>query len=255
MTITILKHSDTYVFADYLNGRAIRRCRELSDDKPVQLISRHKEDGAPVLVLMKPSEWDAYLAAYSALSAAVWSYRMVDRSDDFLGRNMTTIAWLLNHAPEVPAEMRKAIEEGTSNSAFEVCKILNTKQYYVQDFKGDPLGASKGGDAVGYVVSYKMYQGMQETPVATTFSGTGNGKIAPELCPGLSVTEDITLTCTAAAANGGVFSVVGSVSGNLGNATVGIPFVSSKFKCLISDGTVDFAVGAAFVVKSRAALL
>ena len=56
---------------------------------------------------------------------------------------------------------------------------------------------------------------------------TGTGTLtAIEAAPG-AVTETWTLTCTAAAANGGTFSVTGSVSGAMPNATVGVPYGAS----------------------------
>lgn len=255
MSITILKHSDTYVFADYLNGRAARRCRELTDAAPVQIISRRKEDGAPLMALLKPSYWDAYLADFAAIDAAPWAYQIANKTDDFLGGNLTTLSWLLNATPEVKSATSRVAQDGTSNAAFEVYQILNTVPYSKQDFANSPGGAPQGGEIIAYLVSYDLYLGMQQSPVATVYTGTGNGTIAPQLCPGLSVAETITLTCTSAVADGGIFSVVGSVSGSLGTLTVGVPFVSFQFKCTISDGSIDFIVGDNFVVDSRAALL
>jgi hypothetical protein len=255
MSIILPKHSDTYVFADYLDGRATRRCKELTDADPVQIISRRKEDGAPVLALVKASYWDSYFASYSAVSAAPWAYRTADRTDDFLGGNISTLSWLLNAQPEVKNEIPRIVQEGTSNLAFEVCPILNTKKYSVQAFAAGILGVPKGGEIMAYLISHDMYLGMQQSPVATIYAGTGTGSIEPSLSPGYAVAETITVTCTSAVPGGGVFSVVGSVSGALGSATVGTLFESLPFKCLISDGGVDFIVGDVFTVNSRAAIL
>lgn len=77
---------------------------------------------------------------------------------------------------------------------------------------------------------------------------TGNGALSAIEASASAVTETWTLTCTAAVANGGTFSVVGSVSGNIGNAAVGTPFSHAKITFLISDGAVDFANGDTFTI-------
>ena len=77
-----------------------------------------------------------------------------------------------------------------------------------------------------------------------TRSGTGNGTITTVEASPAAVTETWTLTCTVAAANGGTFSVVGSVSGAKANAVVGTPYDNGLIKFLISDGSTDFTVGA-----------
>jgi len=55
--------------------------------------------------------------------------------------------------------------------------------------------------------------------------------------------------------NGGKFEVVGSLSGPLGLATVGTPFVAfgSQISFTINDGTTDFVVGDVFTVATTAA--
>lgn len=77
-----------------------------------------------------------------------------------------------------------------------------------------------------------------------TQSGTGNGAISGVEASPAAITETWTLTCITAAANGGTFSVVGSVSGAEANAVVGTPYDNGLIKFLISDGSTDFAVGA-----------
>lgn len=77
-----------------------------------------------------------------------------------------------------------------------------------------------------------------------TRSGTGNGTISGVEASPSAVTETWTITCTIAAANGGTFSVVGSVSGAQADAVVGTPYENGLIKFLISDGSTDFTVGA-----------
>lgn len=70
-----------------------------------------------------------------------------------------------------------------------------------------------------------------------------------------TLTETWTLTCIVEAVDGGVFSVVGSVSGAKGNATVGSQYFSnsadhskSEISFLIHDGATDFALGDTFTI-------
>lgn len=77
-----------------------------------------------------------------------------------------------------------------------------------------------------------------------TRSGTGNGAISGVEASPSAVTETWAITCTIAAANGGTFSVVGSVSGAQADAVVGTPYENGLIKFLISDGSTDFTVGA-----------
>lgn len=64
----------------------------------------------------------------------------------------------------------------------------------------------------------------------------------------LAVPETITLTCTAESVDSGTFSVIGSRSGNLGNATVGTLFTSGNINLLINDGTNDFELDDVFTI-------
>lgn len=87
-----------------------------------------------------------------------------------------------------------------------------------------------------------------------SYSGTGNGTIGSVTAySGFTITETITVKCVTAAANGGVFSVTGSVSGVFGIATVGISFVSSKISFTIADGGTDFIVGDQWTIAMTAA--
>lgn len=83
---------------------------------------------------------------------------------------------------------------------------------------------------------------------AITQSGTGNGTLSGVEASPSSITETWTLTCTAAAANGGTFSVTGSVSGAKPAATVGVAYDNGLIKFTINDGTIDFAVGKTFSI-------
>lgn len=77
---------------------------------------------------------------------------------------------------------------------------------------------------------------------------TGTGTLTGLEASPAAVTETWTLTCTAAAANGGTFSVVGSVSGAEADATVGVAYDNGLLKFTIGDGATDFIVGDTFSI-------
>lgn len=80
------------------------------------------------------------------------------------------------------------------------------------------------------------------------YSGTGNGTLTSVEASPSAVTETWTVTCTAAAANGGTFSVVGSVSGAQADAVVGTPYDNGLIKFTLNDGSADFVVSDAFTI-------
>ncbi len=86
------------------------------------------------------------------------------------------------------------------------------------------------------------------TSAAPGGSRTGNGTLSGFLAKPAAVTETWTLTCTAAAANSGTFSVVGSVSGAQASATVGVAYSNTFIQFTILDGSTDFIVGDVFTV-------
>jgi len=89
------------------------------------------------------------------------------------------------------------------------------------------------------------------TAGAPTFAGTGNGTISGVAAGTGSAAETISITATDATH----FSVTGSVSGLLGTATAGTPFVSSQIGFTLNAGTTPFAAGDTFTVATTAATL
>jgi len=88
---------------------------------------------------------------------------------------------------------------------------------------------------------------------APTFVGTGDGTISGiSVVNGVTKTETITAVCIATAPNGGIFQVTGSLSGPLGNATVGVGFSSPVISFLINDGSTDFALNDTFTINTTA---
>jgi hypothetical protein len=90
------------------------------------------------------------------------------------------------------------------------------------------------------------------SPVKT---GTGNGTMTSvTVYNAFTKTETITAKCVTTALNGGVFYVSGSVSGPLGLATVGTPFVSPVISFTITDGATDWALNDQWTVATTAAV-
>lgn len=109
---------------------------------------------------------------------------------------------------------------------------------------------NSGGASAHYVMLALIRHVAGGLGTVGTIGGTrtGNGTLSAVEASATAVTETWTLTCTATAIDGGTFSVVGSVSGNIGNATVGTPFSHTKITFLISDGAVDFANADTFTI-------
>jgi hypothetical protein len=78
------------------------------------------------------------------------------------------------------------------------------------------------------------------------YAGTGNGTLTGVEASPSAVSETWTITCSAAAANGGTFSVTGSVSGAQADAVVGTPYDNGLIKFTLNDGSADFIVSDAF---------
>jgi flagellar hook protein FlgE len=68
---------------------------------------------------------------------------------------------------------------------------------------------------------------------------TGNGTITGVGATSATVAQTVTLTATSPT----TFNVVGSVSGSLGTATVGVPFTSAQLNFTINAGSTAFATG------------
>lgn len=84
--------------------------------------------------------------------------------------------------------------------------------------------------------------------VVAAGGNTGNGGVSLIKFKTTSTPQTFTLVCTATAVDSGTFSVTGSTSGALGNATVGTAFTSTQIDLTISDGAIDFAIGDTFTL-------
>lgn len=105
--------------------------------------------------------------------------------------------------------------------------------------------STKSGTATSYSNLLELLDGfLCDTGHAwgLTYTGTGTGRMTNYLGTAATVTETITATATSATS----FSVVGTISGALGTATVGTPFTSSVIAFTITAGGTAFVAGDQF---------
>lgn len=79
-----------------------------------------------------------------------------------------------------------------------------------------------------------------------SFTGAGTGTISAWDGGASSVAETFTITATSSTS----FTVVGSISGNIGTATVGTQFVHAKLTFLLTAGGTAFTAGDAFLINT-----
>lgn len=122
--------------------------------------------------------------------------------------------------------------------------------------KGQNLtaGTIVGTSAVtDYTVAYDADSVSSATTPVAGADNTGGGTCSAVVTDDTAtLTEDWVLTCTEESAGAGTFSVVGSESGDVGDATVGVEFsdADAKVTFTISDGTPDFAEGDTFTFST-----
>jgi len=255
-TVTILKHGDgIYTFSDYAGpAKASGTLADLGNSTvPFQAIHRRKD--TPIEAYLVQASWyQAQVASFGAVSAAVFAANVVAKTDDYLGGNLSKMVNLLLGQAEVPEQAAETIELGFSAKAFLVYEITNTAlailnpNAVVMD-----SDITYGGSAIAYLLHPAHYNALINAPQATGYAGTGDGSIAVSQYPGFAIAETLTATCTAAAAGGGTFAIHGSTNGSYGSATVGTPFETTYFELLISAGAVDFDVGDEFTVTLSSA--
>lgn len=83
---------------------------------------------------------------------------------------------------------------------------------------------------------------------AAKTSGNGNGTISAVTLGADAQVGAYVLTCTAAAANAGTFSVVAPDGTVLAPLTVDVAYVSSHINLTLADGSTDWAAGAVVTV-------
>jgi len=247
-TVTLVKPSSYFIYDDYLRGRAALRVKELSSANPVQSIHRAKNHAPIDAVLVSAAWYDAKLVTFAGASTFKTEFDNV--SDDYVGVNLSTMINLILGRSETTALTKKTALEGLSLNHFKGYSIVATKEYYADGNDAVPFDSKFGGDIKAYLLHPAFYASLLQAPVAIVYAGAGNGTLASALTLN-AVAETITITATSATS----FTVVGSVSGALGVATVGELFKSSQIEVLLTAGTVLFGAGDAFTVTSFAPVL
>lgn len=251
-TITLNKDDGIFIYEDYLKGRAALRIKELTADNPYQAIKRNS-NGDTEVYLVSDSWYTTRLAAFTAVDAPTFSSSAEKRPDDFMGYNLSLMIDLIYGRAQVTSRTQKMNNEGISAEAFKSYNLCESKAYWVDNSDEIILEPTtkQGGTSLAYLLHPAEYAALAATPVATTYTGTGDGTISSVLHPGFAVAETITVTATSATS----FDVVGSVSGALGTLTVGTTFVSDQITIDITAGGTPFVATDEFVITSYAAAL
>ena len=249
-TVTLLKSDGIFVYEDYTKEKVALRLKELLLD--VYHPIRRTSNGGVVAYLVSKNWYDTQVAAFLAAPAPIFESVMLEITDDFLASNLSVLIDLVNGKAQIPELTSKVANEGFTADHLKLFKVIDTKGFQ-EVYNETDLAVGQpviGGNAEAYLINPKYFTYLSTVvPVATTYAGVGNGALSDVFGhPGNTLSETITLTCIAAVPNGGTFSVVGSVSGALANANVGVMYDSSVVSFLINDGAADFLAGDAFVI-------
>lgn len=251
MAITLLKNVGFWVYDALLGGRAELRLKELTTFDYGSMPIRRSSATPNVAYLMSASAYESAAATLAAAMSPLPAQKLEAHSDDYLGNNVSKLMDLIQGKAQTAAQISEVIADGQTNLLYASFSFYDTKKYY-RDEQGQTENINTAipqkGDVVGYLVHPDVYAALSASPAAGTYTGTGNGTMTNIVKVPGAAAQTVTVTCTAAVANGGTFSVVGSVSGALASATVGVPYSSAIISFLLNDGSVDFHVGDHFVI-------
>lgn len=206
-------------------------------------------------VLLK-SNWKAVFRAHKLVTSGGQTSFYIDSQ---IGASMLDLAQTLVLHPlgkadsdlsaDVKIYLATAIPSSEIvNSSGEQKKLKVTFKVYPDFTTTPPRFMIYGDPSVGLV----------DASAGAATAGTGN--TGADTVTGITVnngatqTETITLTCVGAGASG-VFGVEGSLSGPLGNATVGVAFEAfgDQIGFTINDGTPSATVGDTYTIATTAA--
>lgn len=177
-------------------------------------------------------------------------------ADSQIGRDDVTDAGLLVLHPLSKADadkssdynIYKALSSGKSDIVYGPSGQAKLKVVFnvFPDFATIPARFLTYGDpAIGLI---------HASAASAVYTGTGNGTLTSvSVFDTTTKTETITIKNVTPQSNAGIFFVSGSVSGALGLATVGVPFVSNQIAFTLNDGTVDFILNDQFTIATTAA--
>ncbi len=147
-TTTILKSDGLFFYDDYKDAKAALRLNELTAD--VYHAIRRKA-GAPIVAyLVDAAAYDAAVLAGAILLPQV----IEEVADDFLSKNLSSMANLIQGTPEVPSQNAKFAAEGTTAAAYKTYAIINTKKFYEDD---QELIVKDGVEVGGKIKAYLMH--------------------------------------------------------------------------------------------------
>jgi hypothetical protein len=249
-TITLNKDDGIFIYEDYLKGRAALRIKELSTAIPSQSIKRNS-NSLTEAVLVSDAWYTGRQAAYTAVDAPTFESTAEKRDDDFMGSNISLMIDLIRGRAQVTSRTQKIVNEGITQDSFKAYNLCEQKAFWVDNSDAIILEPTtkQGGVSRAFLLHQAEFAALSATPVATTYSGTGDGTISSTLHPGAAVAETITLTATSATS----FTVVGSTTGAMGTLTVGTTFVSDQITIDITAGGTPFVATDEFVITSYAA--
>jgi hypothetical protein len=246
-TVTLLKQDGIYIYDDFKNPRkAAQHLRELTAAIPSYSVKRKSNDTKFQLVLVSKAWWDAKILASASGNSFSFSETII--TDDFLAKNFSTIADLIQGRAQTQALLRKVTDQGLSHKDFKVFTVVDSSKFYKDDSDVIKLENSTAvkGNAIGYVLHPAHFAALSATPTATTFAGAGNGTLVSGLHHSGAVAEIITVTATSPTS----FTVAGSVSLAMGVLTVGVLFESPQIEILITAGSTPFAAADLFTITS-----
>lgn len=161
-TVTILKHTGNYVYDDYTStsygstqGKAVYRIRELTDENPVQVISRKKTDPTVVAAMVKKDWYDTKIAATPV------PVKVMTVADDFVSLNFSNMINIINGIPETTAQVKKIVAEGPDQTNYSAYAIIDAKEFYrdgseIVPYEDTP-DVKIGGHVLAYLLSAALY--------------------------------------------------------------------------------------------------
>ena len=105
-----------------------------------------------------------------------------------------------------------------------------------------------GANVGGFIVEDPDGINLGIATVAAEYIGGGLTFTIADGSTDFAAGDAFTVTVAAVAANSGTFSVVGSVTGRLADATVAVAYTNGYLGFTIADGTTDFVAGDGFTI-------
>lgn len=191
----------------------------------------------------------------SRLTAGDTTLIMDNSSGAFSEASLSSFLYGVNyHNRKISLEIGLRLNDGTIEY-YKVATMIVADVTYASDTNQITIHMY---DAIQSLLTSDLNQtpATQSTPV---YTGGGNGTITSiATMPFVTKTETWTLTCTTPGGSGvAVFSVVGSVSGNIGNATDGTEFANRTtggIRFTINAGTINWS-GADTIVFTTAQMM